>query len=110
MIARINKEFYKDYLAILQSNFQKSKMIIAYCKDNFSGEVMAVLCSAEDDPKDNKLIITPYAKLFTSNPFDLMLPLSDTDDAIIVKQDEIIDIIVNNNLFGLQIKYLERFN
>jgi len=100
---KVNKEFYEDYLSILESAFRDSKMVIAFCTDNKTGELMAVLCSAEDD-ENNRTVITPYATLFTSNPFDIMLPLSDTEDAIIVKQDGLVK--VNTNLFTQNIKGL----
>ena len=81
-----NKDFYKDYLLILENSFRDSKMVIAYCTDNTTGELVAVLCSTEDDDQ-NRTVIVPYALLFNSSPFDLLKPLSDTEDAIIVKQN-----------------------
>jgi hypothetical protein len=100
---KINKSFYEDYLSILEEKFRNSEMVIAFCTDNQTGDLMAVLCSAEDD-ENNRTVITPYATLFTSNPFDIMLPLSDTEDAIIVKQGNVIK--VNSNLFPKNIKGL----
>jgi hypothetical protein len=102
-----DKDFYKDYLSILENAFESKSMVIAYCTDNITGELVAVLCASEDD-EQNRTVITPYALLFSSNPFELLKPLSDTDEAIIVKQDANgkYDIKINN----MNVNYFKGLN
>lgn len=84
----INISFYKDYMSILETHFLNKKMVIIECVDNLTQKHVAVLCALETDATGTQTLI-PYAKLFDSNPFELVTP---TNTNKILKQSEL-----NNN-------------
>lgn len=61
----------------LTQAFKDGNVVLMDCIEKATGEHVAVICAVSKDPDSNEGIITPFAKFFNGNPYELLEPSID---------------------------------
>lgn len=58
----------------LTQAFKDGNVCLMECVEKETGEYVAVICAVSKDPESNEYLMTPFAKFFNENPYEVLLP------------------------------------
>lgn len=65
---------HKANFDTLSRAFKRGDVAIMDCVENATGEHVAVICAVIFDANTKEYVMTPFARFFNGNPYELLTP------------------------------------